>query len=328
MSAKHFRLAAVIAAVVPVLALAACGGSSSAGSSSAADSPVVFRVAYLPTANYLTTVKDSGYLEEEGKKVDTTVKWVGPLDPITAYDTVTAGQADVSSTGTGYFVNLVGNSDQWEAFALEKYSGKSQGIVAGPKSGVTSLKDLYGKKVGIDAPGGTGDYLLNLAFKEAGLDVSKVEKVTLDTTSFSAAFTSNKVAAIASYDQNLAAAMAVPGSKVLITGADMKSYNWSIHIVSRKFAQAHPAALKAMYDGLVREAARAKADPTVITKKYAEFGATDALVQQIATFDVPTIEPMNAAVVTDLNALGQQYVDFGFLKKVPDIASAVVDESK
>lgn len=316
------RVAASAVAILSLVTLAACGGSSDA-----AKAGTTFRVAYLPTANYLTTVKDSGYLEEEGKKVDTDIKWVGPLDPITAYDTVTAGEADVSSTGTGYFVNLAGTGDQWMAFALEKYSGKSQGIVANKQSGVTSLKDLYGKKVGIDNPGGTGDYLLNLAFKEAGLDVSKVEKVTLDTSTFATAFTSGKVDAIASYDQNLAAAQAVEGSTVLITGADMNSYNWSIHIVSRKFAEAHPKALKAMYDGLVREAARAKKDPSVITDTYKEFGAPDALLEQIKTFDVPTIEPLDAAAVKDLDALAQQYVDFGFLTSTPDIAGAVVDES-
>ncbi|GAB3278027.1 ABC transporter substrate-binding protein [Kineosporia babensis] len=318
------RLKFAALAAASVLALAACGSS---GSASSEDGGTEFRVAYLPTANYLTTVKDSGFLEEEGEKAGTTVKWIGPLDPVTAYDTVTAGEADVSSTGTGYFVNLAGNSEHWVAFALEKYSGKSQGIVATEQSGVNELKDLYGKKVGIDSPGATGDYLLNLAFKEAGLDVSKVEKVTLDTTSFATAFSSGQVDAIASYDQNLAAAMAVEGSKVLITGADMDSYNWSIHIVSREFAEAHPQELKAMYQGLRREAERAQADPTVITKKYAEFGATDDLVEQIATFDVPTIEPMDEAVVADLEKLGQQYVDFGFLESVPDIASAVVDES-
>ncbi|MBT0769977.1 NrtA/SsuA/CpmA family ABC transporter substrate-binding protein [Kineosporia sp. J2-2] len=320
------RLRIPAVAVASLLALSACGGSSSGSSS--ADGDVEFRVAYLPTANYLTTVKDSGYLEEEGKAVGATVKWVGPLDPVTAYDTVTAGEADASSTGTGYFVNLAGNSDTWMAFALEKYSGKSQGIVANRQSGVSSLKDLYGKKVGIDSPGGTGDYLLNLAFEEAGLDVSKVEKVTLDTSTFATAFASGQVDAIASYDQNLAAAEATEGSKVLITGADMNSYNWSIHIVSRTWAEAHPEQLKAMYDGLVKEAARAKADPSVITDTYQEFGATDELTEQIATFDVPTIEPMDDEVVSDLEKLGQQYVDFGFLDSVPDIASAVVDESK
>lgn len=317
------RVAASAVAILSLVTLAACGGSSDDD----AKAGTTFRVAYLPTANYLTTVKDSGYLEEEGKKVDTTVKWIGPLDPVTAYDTVTAGEADVSSTGTGYFVNLAGTGDQWMAFALEKYSGKSQGIVANKQSGVTSLEDLYGKKVGIDNPGGTGDYLLNLAFKEAGLDVSKVEKVTLDTSTFASAFTSGKVDAIASYDQNLAAAQAVEGSKVLITGADMNSYNWSIHIVSRTFAEAHPEALKAMYDGLVREAARAKEDPSVITDTYKEFGAPDNLIEQIRTFDVPTIEPLDATAVEDLGALAQQYVDFGFLDSVPDIAGAVVDES-
>jgi sulfonate transport system substrate-binding protein len=316
------RVLALLAVSVATLGLVSCTSGEAGGSGAG----TAFRVAYLPTANYLTTVKDSGFLEQELAKVGGSVSWVGPLDPLVAYDTVTAGKADASSTGTGYFVNLAAHSDEWVAFALEKYTGDSQGIVARPGSGINSLQDLYGKKVGIDAPGATGDYLLTLAFDHAGLDVSKVQKVTLDTTTFATAFASGQVDAIASYDQNFAAAQAVPGAKTLITGADMPSYNWSIHIASRQFAEQHPQELKAAYDGLVREAARAKADPRVITGKYKQFGATDDIIAQVRNFSIPTIEPLDAAAVGDLQKLADQYVKFGFLDKAPDIGKSVVDE--
>lgn len=299
----------------------------SAGAALAEDA-VTFRAAYLPTANYLTTVRTTGILEEKLAKVGAKAEFIGPLDPFSAYNTVTAGNADASSTGTGYFVNLSAQKSDWVAFALEKYSGNSQGIVAAPGSGVQSLKDLYGKKVGIDGEGATGDYLLNLAFKEAGLDVSKVEKVTLDTTSFATAFASGQVAAIASYDQNLANAIATEGSKILVTGNQLHSYNWSIHIVSREFAEKHREALKAAYDGLVAESERAHAKPAIITDAYKEFGASDDLVKVVAGFDTPTILPLDAKAVADLNKLGAQYVEFGFIKQAPDIADYVVDLSK
>ncbi|MBO1901711.1 NrtA/SsuA/CpmA family ABC transporter substrate-binding protein [Leucobacter weissii] len=320
------RTTSAAAALLAVAALAACSSSAEpAADAPASAEDVTFRAAYLPTANFLTTAKDSGLIDESLEAVGGTVEFLGPMDPFTAYDTVTAGEADASSTGTGYFVNLAAQGDQWVAFALEKYSGASQGIVATEQSGVTELEDLYGKKVGIDGPGATGDYLLNLAFAEAGLDVEQVEKVTLDTTSFATAFASGQVDAIASYDQNLAAAIATPGSEVLVTGAELPSYNWSIHIASRSFAEEHPEALQAAYDGLVAEAARAEADPTVITRAYTEFGATDEVVEVISTFDVPTIEPLDAENTGALQQLAEQYVEFGFLDAAPDVSAAVVD---
>ncbi|MDR6174894.1 sulfonate transport system substrate-binding protein [Nocardioides zeae] len=317
------RTLAVTLASALALGGCAAGGSDGDGDGDA----VTFRAAYLPTANYLTTVKDSGLLEEHAAAVGADVEWIGPLDPFVAYDTVTAGEADASSTGTGYFVNLAANGDQWVAFALEKYDGTSQGIVAGPDTGITSVADLVGKKIGIDGPGATGDYLVNLAFEQAGLDVDDVEKVTLDTTTFATAFASGQVDAIASYDQNLAAALAVPGAVSVVRGADLPSYNWSIHIVSRDFAENHPEELKAIYDGLVEEAARAADDPSVITDAYTAFGATDEVVEQIADFDVPTIEPLDDAALADLQALADQYVEFGFLDEAPDLSDSVIDLS-
>lgn len=268
-------------------ALATAALLASLFGSARAEDKTVFRVAYLPTANYLTTIRTTGIMEDKLKAVGADAKFVGPLDPFTAYNTVTSGEADASSTGTGYFVNLSAQKSNWVAFALEKYSGNSQGIVAAPDFGVSSLKDLYGKKVGIDGEGATGDYILNLAFKEAGLDVSKVEKVTLDTTSFATAFASSQVAAIASYDQNLANAIATEGAKILVTADKLHSYNWSIHIVSRDFAEKHPEALKAAYEALVAELDRAQKNPKIITDAYKEFGAADGLIKVVSTFDTP-----------------------------------------
>lgn len=71
-----------------------------------AEDAVTFRAAYLPTANYLTTVRTTGILEKELAKAGAKVEFIGPLDPFSAYNTVTSGSADASSTGTGYFVNL------------------------------------------------------------------------------------------------------------------------------------------------------------------------------------------------------------------------------
>lgn len=320
MKNKSRLLTTIVALATVAIGLTGC--SSDSGTD---DDAVVFRSAYLPTANYLTTVRTTGVLEDELAKVGATAEHIGPLDPIEAYNTVTSGNADASSTGTGYFVNLAANDSEWVAFALEKYTGDSQGIVAAPGTGIDSLEDLYGKKIGIDNPGATGDYLVHQAFANAGLDVSRVELVSLAPGDFAAAFGSGQIDALASFDQNLANAVATPGAKLLVTGDQIGSYNWSIHIASREFATEHPEALAAVYRGLVRESQRAQADPSIITDAYTEFGAGDEVVEVVSGFSTPQILPLDAAAVADLNALAEQYVEFGFIDEAPEIGNYVVN---
>lgn len=325
MNKSRFRFVVAALVATTALGLTAC----SSGEASGADGDAtVFRSAYLPTANYLTTVRTTGILEEELGKVGATAEFIGPLDPVDAYNTVTSGNADASSTGTGYFVNLAANESDWVAFALEKYTGNSQGIVAAPGTGIDSLEDLYGKKIGIDSPGATGDYLVHQAFAHAGLDITKVELVSLAQSDFAAAFTSGRIDALASFDQNLANAIATPGSRLLVTGDQIGSYNWSIHIASRDFAENHPEALAAVYRGLVRESDRAQQDPGIITDAYTEFGASDEIVEVVSGFSTPQILPLDDVAVADLQALGEQYMDFGFIDDAPNIADHVVDLSE
>lgn len=322
------RITAAFAVAVASLSLAACGSSAGDNAADANDGKdtTTMRVAYLSTANYLTTLKDEDFAQKA--LAPAKVEFKGPFNPDDAYAAVSSGAADASSTGTGHFIDLIADDQPWVAFALEYYTGDSQGIVAAPNSGIIDLKGLYGKKVALINKAGTGGYIINQAFAHNGLDASKVEEVEMSPSNFQAAFTSGQVDAIATFDQNLAAAMATPGAKLLTNGEQYDSLNVSIHMVSRKFADAHPGLVKKMYQALVEESDKAQKDPSIITNAYKEFGASDELVKQIAKFDVPEIRPIDDAGLKQLEKQAQQYVDFGFIDKVPDLKSAVVDCSK
>lgn len=307
-------------------ALAAAVSLASCGSSSASDATPTLRVAYLSTANYLTTLKDEDFAQTSLSPAK--VQFKGPFNPDDAYTTVTSGAADATSTGTGHFIDLIAENQPWVAFALEYYTGDSQGIVAAPNSGVNTLKDLYGKKVALISKGGTGDYIIHQAFAYNGLDASQVQEVEMSPSNFSAAFTSGQVDAIATFDQNLAAAIVTPGAKLLTDGTRYDSLNVSIHMVAKSFAEQHPDLVRKLYDALVEESDKAQKDPSVITNAYKEFGASESLVQQIAKFDVPEIRPIDDAGLAQLEQQARQYVDFGFIDAVPDLKSAVIDCSK
>ncbi|KOA54944.1 ABC transporter substrate-binding protein [Bifidobacterium animalis subsp. animalis MCC 1489] len=296
---------------------------SACGEPNAADSSTTMRVAYLSTANYLTTVRGEDFLDETMQH--TNVKFTGPYNPTDAYSAVLSGNADATSTGTGSYINFVAQGQPWVAFAIEYYTGDSQGIVASPKSGVNSLEDLYGRNVAIIKRGGTGDYVLHKAFEHAGLDVDRVNIVEMSPSNFQAAFTSGQIDALSSFDQNLAAAMATPSAKLLVNATEYGNKNVSIHLVSKDFATKHPEAVKAMYRALVRESDAAQATPSIITDAYREFGASDDVTEQIAKFNVPVIKPIDAEGLKMLESQAQEYVDFGFIDAMPDLQAASMD---
>ncbi|MBW3080384.1 ABC transporter substrate-binding protein [Bifidobacterium saguinibicoloris] len=318
------RALTAVCAAAAVVSLAACGASSQG--SGKADTDTI-RIAYLSTANYLTTIKDESFVKSTMEPYK--AEFSGPFNPPDdAYKVILAGKADTSSTGTGYFINLVDQKAPWVAYAIEYYDGDSQGLVAAPGSGVTSLKDLYGKRVGIDKKGATGDYILKAAFEHAGLDYAKVEEVELSQTDFAAAFSSGKIDALATYDQNLASAIATPGAKLITTGKDYDSKNVTLHMVSRKFATAHPEIVKKLYQALVKESDKAQKDPEFIYDAYKKFGASDSIVKQVRKFDVPEILPVDAKGRKMLDDIAQQYVDFGFIKTKPNLDDYVLDCTK
>lgn len=311
------RLLAAICAAALLAGAAACGTSAQAGDDA------TMRVAYLSTANYLTTVRDEPFLDET--MGSTNVDFTGPYNPTDAYAAVLSGNADATSTGTGSFIKFLAQGQPWTAFAIEYYNGDSQGIVAAPSSGVESLDDLAGKKVAIIKRGGTGDYVLHKALEGSNVGVDDVDVVEMSPSNFQAAFTSGQIDALSSFDQNLAAAMATPGAKLLVNGKDYDNHNVSIHIVSRDFATKHPEAVKAMYRSLVKESEAAAKRPAIITDAYRQFGASDEVADQVSHFDVPKILPIDADGREMLEAQAKEYVDFGFIDEMPDIKAATMD---
>jgi sulfonate transport system substrate-binding protein len=328
-SQKIYRTAFILLAVAAAFAVIVILVTALIFASCSAKKPgAVLRAAYLPTANYLTTLSKTQILQEELAKEGAAGEFIGPSAPVDAIKIVSSGNADITTTGTGFFINMTGQSGEWVAFALEKYSGDSQGIVAAPGSGVETLADLYGKKVGIAQRGATADYILSAAFIHAGLDVSRVEKVELAQADFAAAFVSGRIDALASFDQNFANALAVPGAKKLIDGTEYDSLNWSIHIASRSFAEKHPELLRACYRALRREAERAQKEPSIIMDTYRQFGASETQIALLKNFDVPQILPMDAQAVADMVRQQGQYIEFGFINAMPqDFSSYVLDFS-
>jgi NitT/TauT family transport system substrate-binding protein len=214
LSCKLF--APVAFAAVASLTLSGCGGSSPASSTSSGATQEV-KFGYIGDFNgtSLLAIADAkGLWEKHGLKADTKVFTNGPLQ-IQALGT---GNLDFGYIGPGAMwlpasgkakvvaINTLGNADR---------------VIA--QAGTTSMEQLKGKTIGV--PEGTsGDMILTLALKKAGMSKSDVKVVPMDPSTLVSAFSSKKIDAAGFWYPAIATIKKeIPGLVELAKNSDFES---------------------------------------------------------------------------------------------------------
>jgi NitT/TauT family transport system substrate-binding protein len=225
----------------------------------------------------LEIAAQKGWFKEAG--VDVELLWFeyGPsMEAFTAgkCDAVTVTNGDALVTGAGGAKNV--------AILITDYSNGNDMIVAKP--GITSMKELKGKKIGIEI--GFVEHLLLLnGLKKVGIEESEVELVPTPTNQTPQVLASGQVDAIGAWQPNSGSALkAVPGSKSIYTSADEPGLIYDAVVVTPQSLAQHRAEWvkfvgvwdkvvayladpKSREDGIKIMAARAGVDP----KEYAAF---------------------------------------------------------
>jgi NitT/TauT family transport system substrate-binding protein len=174
------------AAAVVAFALAGCATSASGGSADAPEALEHVRFGYIADfngASLLAIADDQGLWEKHGIEVETPVFTNGPLQ-IQALGT---NDLDFGYIGPGAM--WLPASGQAKVAAINSL-GNADRVIA--QAGITSIEDLKGKKVAV--PEGTsGDMILTMALRSAGMTIDDVEKVAMDPATIVAAFSSKQV---------------------------------------------------------------------------------------------------------------------------------------
>ena len=177
---------------------------------------------------------DKGWFKEAG--VDVKFDWFdysASLDALTAgkLDGVTATNGDALVVGSGGTKNVM--------ILLLDYSNGNDMIVGKP--GIKSLKDLKGKKIGLET--GFVEHLLLLkGLEKAGMKESDVTIVNTKTNETPQALASADISAIGAWQPNSGQAMKlVPGSKPIYTSADEPGLIYDVLTVSPASLAAHRA---------------------------------------------------------------------------------------
>lgn len=175
-----------------------------------------------------------GWFKEAG--VEVKFEWFEYVPSMEAYS---ATKVDAVAMTNGDALVTGASGAKSKAIIINDYSNGNDMIVAKP--GIKSVKDLKGKKIGVEV--GFVDHLLLLKGLEAnGLKESDVKLVNVPTAETAKALASGDVDAIAAWQPNSGQALkAVPGSKAIYTSADSPGLIYDVLAVN-------PASLSARKD--------------------------------------------------------------------------------
>jgi NitT/TauT family transport system substrate-binding protein len=237
------------------------------------------KVAYSdwPGWTALEIAAQKGWFKEAGVEVELLWFEYGP-----SMEAFTAGKCDAVTVTNGDALVTGANGAKNIMILMTDFSNGNDMIVA--KSGISTIKDLKGKKIGIEI--GFVEHLLLLnGLKKVGLTDKDVELIPTPTNQTPQVLASGQVDAIGAWQPNSGAALkAVPGAKAIYTSANEPGLIYDAVVVSPqslaqrradwvKFVSVWDKVIaylkdpKTRDDGIKIMAARAGVDP----KEYAAF---------------------------------------------------------
>ncbi len=165
------------------------------------------------------------WFKEEGVEVQ--FEW---FDYVASMDAFAAGKLDAVTMTNGDALVTGATGAKSVMILINDYSNGNDMIVGKP--GVDSLKDLKGKKIGVEI--GFVDHLLLLnGLEKLGMTESDVELVNVPTNETPQVLASGDVDAIGAWQPNSGIALKlVPGSKPIYTSADEPGLIYDVLAVS------------------------------------------------------------------------------------------------
>ncbi|WP_460800674.1 aliphatic sulfonate ABC transporter substrate-binding protein [Microbacterium sp. GXF6406] len=321
---KRSRIVAIAALIsAGAIALAGCSSSGASGDEAGSDHPTI-RMGYIADfngASLLAIADELGLWEEHGLDVKESVFTNGPLQ-ITALGT---NDLDFGYIGSGAMWLPASGEAQ---VAMINSLGDADRVIAQP--GITSIADLEGKKVAV--PEGTsGDMILTMALKSAGLTIDDVEKVAMDPATVVSAFASGQVDAAGIWFPLIDTIQGqVPDLEILASNedfADEIAFTSAI-VANPAFTEEHPEATEAVI-AVLREAMDYRVEnldeavsltAAMLKGDEAAF-ATDAANAKYLTSAELDSYTEDGTVETWLTSLNDYFVSAGKLQQAEPVSS-------
>ncbi len=237
-------------------ALTGCGGGTAGKTSSSSSSEEIVAYGVIdPQISAQQIIADKkGFFKEEGLNVtNKLVQAGGDISPL-----ISGGTAQVSFESPYTDIAVAANGVGVKIVAPMADIGNTQCVVASKDSGIVNAKDLEGKRIGM-APGSGVLIAIRNMCKDLGVDVNKIQFVSLSPSDQLAAMEHGDIDAMACWEPWVGNAQK-SGGKLLFSG--LKSYledkqgdvSWlsfyTTMQVTDSFLKEHPDEVKAMLRAL------------------------------------------------------------------------------
>ncbi|MEG3753197.1 ABC transporter substrate-binding protein [Psychromonas arctica] len=168
---------------------------------------------------------EKDWFKEEG--VDVEFEW---FDYVASMDAFAAGKLDAVGMTNGDALVIGSSGAKGIIILATDYSFGNDMIIAKP--GISSVKELKGKKIGVEV-GYVSHLMLLDALEKAGMSESDVELINVPTNETPQVLASGDVDAIVAWQPSSGQALtAVPGSKAVATSKDAPGLIYDTYVVS------------------------------------------------------------------------------------------------
>jgi NitT/TauT family transport system substrate-binding protein len=298
MKNSRIKIAVTLAvAALSAISLSACSSSASTTPGATGAETTAVRMATNPWIGYgpWFIAQDQGYFTANGITV-TTTSFGSDAELNAAF---ISGSVDVANVATHTALLMKQAGVPMKIVQVEDISMTADAIVV--SAGITSIKDLKGKKIAYEQ-GSTSDLLLNDALSKNGMTIADITPVPMIAADAGTALIGGKVDAAVTYEPYITTALAQGGTfKRIYTAGEEPGLISDVLIVSDKFIKANPSAISALTkswgQSITYYNANTTAGRTIIAKGVGDDAAALATAFDGVTFydaarntsDLPTV---------------------------------------
>lgn len=323
---KSKAIVGILGAITLTTVLGGCGKKEDSQSvetakTSKTESQVTIRVAETGWHAYSELLKASG-LDDTDYKVEYYVFQGGNL----CLEAMAADEIDFTGTSEipPIAASLAENGGNFKIIGVNNSSPQNQELVVLEKSGIKSVADLKGKKVGY-IKNTTAQYFLDQMLREAGLTWTDIQAVEITTADGVTALTSGNIDAFASYGNSINAAKN-SGAVTLESAIDILSGNFPFEASDKALEDEGKSAAIADYLARIEKAyeweaehieewAKIQAEPTGQT--YEE---TLDLLNKTFADQGPRVLTVDDSIIKSEQSVADSFYELGLFDQQIDVS--------